>query len=84
MNLENLIKTLVEPLVDNKEDIIIKQLDEDADGYIVYAVMVNKDDIGRVIGRNGSIAQAIRTICYAAAMKHKKRVKINIDSIDSF
>ena len=79
MAIENLIKTLVEPLIDKKEDLIVKQFDEDADGYIVYEIMVSQEDIGRVIGRNGSIAQAIRTVCYAAAMKNKLRIRINID-----
>ncbi len=79
MAIENLIKTLIEPLVDHKEDIFVKSFDEDADGYIVYEVMVHQEDIGRVIGRHGSVAQSIRTICYAAAMKSKKRIRINID-----
>ncbi len=79
MALENLIKTLIEPLVDHKEDIYIKQFEEDVDGYVVYEVMVNKEDIGRVIGKHGSVAQSIRTICYAAAMKRKQRIRINID-----
>jgi hypothetical protein len=79
MMIETLIKTLVEPLVDHQEDIFVKQFTEDADGYIIYEVLVNREDIGRVIGKHGSIAQAIRTICYAAAMKNKKRIRINID-----
>lgn len=84
MNLEGLLKTIVEPLITHKEDLIVKQFDEDADGYIVYEILVNAADVGRVIGKGGNIAQAIRTICYAAATKQNKRVRINIDSIDSF
>lgn len=80
MNLEALIRTIIEPLVEHKDEIIVKQFDEDADGYIVYEVMVNQADVGRIIGKGGKIAQAIRTICYAAAMKQDKRVRINIDS----
>lgn len=80
MNLENLLRTLVEPLIDHKDDLIVKQFAEDADGYTVYEVIVNQVDVGRVIGKGGNIAQAIRTICYAAAMKDQKRVRINIDS----
>lgn len=83
MNLENLIKTIIEPLIEHQEDCIVKQFDEDADGYIVYEIMVNPADVGRVIGKGGNIAQAIRTICYAAATRQNKRVRINIDSIDS-
>jgi len=79
MNIESLIKTLIEPLVDFKEEVVVKQFTEDAFGYVVYEVIVNKDDIGRVIGKRGRIAKAIRTICYAAAMKNKKKIRINID-----
>ncbi|HEY8436447.1 MAG TPA: KH domain-containing protein [Haloplasmataceae bacterium] len=80
MNLENLIKTMIDPLVEFKDEVIVKQFDEDADGYIVYEVIVNPADLGRVIGKGGRIAQAIRTVCYAAATKHDKRVRINFDS----
>jgi len=80
--MEELIRTLIEPLVEHKEDIYIKCLDVDADGYLVYNVLVNKDDIGRIIGKRGNIAQAIRTICYAAATRNKQMVKINFDSYE--
>lgn len=75
----SLLRTLIEPLVDYKDDLVIKELTEDAFGYIVYEVIVNQEDIGRVIGRRGSIAKAIRTICFAAATKNNKKIKINID-----
>lgn len=80
MNLEQLIKSMIEPLVEFKDEVVVKQFDEDADGYIVYEILVNPADVGRVIGKGGRIAQAIRTICYAAATKQNKRVRINIDS----
>lgn len=79
MIIETLLKTLIEPLVDYKEDVVVKEFTEDADGFIVYEVIVNREDIGRVIGKRGKIARAIRTICYAAAMKDKKKIRINID-----
>ncbi|MDF2699532.1 MAG: hypothetical protein K0Q49_1088 [Haloplasmataceae bacterium] len=79
MSMENLIKTLIEPLVENIDEVIVKEFEKDVDGFVVYEVMVSQADIGRVIGRNGSIAQAVRTICYAAAMKNKFKIRINID-----
>lgn len=79
MNMVALLKTLIEPLVDYKDDLVVKELTEDAYGYLVYEVIVNKEDIGRVIGRRGNIAKAIRTVCFAAAMKNNKKIKINID-----
>ena len=79
MDFPGLIKTLIKPLVMHKEDIFVKEFSPDVNGYFVFEVMVHKDDIGKVIGKNGSVAKAVRTICYAAAMKDKKRIRINID-----
>lgn len=79
INFEELIKNMVAPLVVNPNDIVVKTLDEDED-LLTIQVLVNKEDLGRVIGKNGKIAQAIRTIAYAGASKEGKRIKIDIDS----
>ena len=42
--------------------------------------MVNEEDLGRVIGKQGKIANAVRAIAYAAGSQHKKKIKINFDS----
>ena len=79
INFEELIKSMVAPLVVNPSDVVVKKLDED-DEFLTLQVLVNKDDLGRVIGKNGKIAQAIRTIAYAGASKEGKKIKIDIDS----
>ena len=79
INFEELIKSMVAPLVVNPNDIVVKMLDEDEE-LLTIQVLVNKEDLGRVIGKNGKIAQAIRTIAYAGASKEGKRIKIDIDS----
>jgi len=79
INFEELIKNMVAPLVVNPNDVVVKKLDED-DEFLTLQVLVNKDDLGRVIGKNGKIAQAIRTIAYAGASKEGKKIKIDIDS----
>jgi predicted RNA-binding protein YlqC (UPF0109 family) len=79
INFEELIKNMVAPLVVNPSDVVVKKLDED-DEFLTLQVLVNKDDLGRVIGKNGKIAQAIRTIAYAGASKEGKKIKIDIDS----
>ncbi|MBP5446003.1 MAG: KH domain-containing protein [Acholeplasmatales bacterium] len=79
INFEELIKNMVAPLVVNPNDIVVKTLDEDEE-LLTIQVLVNKEDLGRVIGKNGKIAQAIRTIAYAGASKEGKRIKIDIDS----
>ncbi len=79
INFEELIKNMVAPLVVNPSDVTVKMLDEDEE-LLTIQVLVNKEDLGRVIGKNGKIAQAIRTIAYAGASKEGKKIKIDIDS----
>ncbi len=79
VNYEKLIKDLVDPLVIHPEDVMVKKFSEDEE-MLTIQVIVNQEDLGRVIGKNGRIANAIRTIAYAAASREGKRVTINIDS----
>lgn len=75
----SLIKNIITPLVVNPDDVVVKILSDEND-VVSIQVMVSKADIGRVIGKGGRIASAIRTICYAGASKEGKRVSIDIDS----
>jgi hypothetical protein len=78
MKLEELTKYLVLNLVEDKEAVLVER--EDGDNGITITVLVPKEEIGAVIGRNGKIANAIRTIVQAAAYTTKAGfVKINID-----
>lgn len=79
VDFKKLILSIINPLVSYPEDVVVKVLSEDSEQKTIQ-VMVNKDDLGRVIGRGGRIANAIRTICYAGASKEGIRVHINIDS----
>lgn len=78
---EKLVFDLVVPLVIHPEDLLVKKFSED-DTLITIQILVNQEDLGRVIGRGGRIANAIRTIASAAASKVGKRVKIDIDSFE--
>ena len=79
VNYEKLITDLVKPLVINPDDVMVKKFSED-EKMLTIQVIVNQDDLGRVIGRNGRIANAIRTIAYASASRDGKKITINIDS----
>ncbi len=81
VNFEKLIHELVWPLVVYPEDLLVKKFSEDEEAITVQ-VLVNKDDLGRVIGKGGKIANAIRTIAYAAASRIGKRINIDIDSYE--
>ncbi|MBR1376994.1 MAG: KH domain-containing protein [Bacilli bacterium] len=79
MDLVELTEYLVKSLVTDPDSVSVKEFD-DEEG-INIEVIVSNDDIGTVIGRGGSNANAIRTLVQAAAYTKKlPRVRINIDS----
>jgi len=71
-----LIETIVSQLVDHPEDVIVKKIEEES--KIVYHLTVNEKDVGQVIGKNGRIAKAIRTVVYAAKTDSSKRIYLDI------
>lgn len=71
-----LIETIVTPLVDYPEDIRVEEKEESH--KVIYHLIVNQEDVGKVVGKNGRIAKAIRTVVYAAASDSKKRVYLDI------
>jgi len=79
VNYETLINDLVKPLVVYPEDLMVKKFSEE-DNMLTIQIIVNQEDLGRVIGKNGRIANAIRTIAYASASRENKKITINIDS----
>lgn len=71
-----LLHTLVEPLVNDPDRIDIKEIDRG--NTVVFELRVAPDDMGRVIGRGGRRAQAIRSIMKAKAKLHRKRCIVDI------
>ncbi|MHC9532586.1 KH domain-containing protein [Dellaglioa sp. L3N] len=72
----NLILTIVKPLVENPDDVQVGQKQDDH--YVYFELSVSADDIGRIIGKHGQVAQAIRTIIYGVRLTSSKRVRLNI------
>jgi hypothetical protein len=71
-----LLEFLVRALVEDPEAVVVEELEEDGD--LVYEVTVAEDDLGRVIGKGGRVANAIRTIAKAAAVRIDRRVIVDI------
>ena len=79
MQLGNLTEFLVKSLVKNPDMVSVKAFDDE--DKITIEVLVSSEDMGRVIGKKGMIASAIRTIVSASSyLNHEKRAVINIDS----
>ena len=81
MDLVELTKTIVIGLVEDKDSVEVKEFDTDEENTVLIQVMINESDMGKVIGRAGKTANAIRTLVQASSyLKDNKKVKINIDS----
>lgn len=81
MSLVELTEFLVKSLVVNKDDVSVKEFTSDEENTILIQVLVNSEDMGRVIGKGGKLANAVRTLVQASSFtKDNKRVKIDIDS----
>lgn len=77
--MEELITTIVKGLVEDKENVNVTKDAPLADGMIVYHITVAPDDMGRIIGKQGRIAKAIRTVVRAAAIKSGEKIAVEID-----
>lgn len=71
-----LLEFIVKALVEDPEAVAIEELEEDGD--LIYEITVAEDDLGRVIGKGGRVANAIRTVAKAAAVKIDRRVIVDI------
>ncbi len=81
MNYETFVLELIKPLVQKPEEVKVKTLSDDGD-VLSIQVLVHEDDLGRVIGRKGRVANAIRTVVYACSARNGKKVEITIDKFD--
>ena len=70
---------MVEDLVDDKSAIQVTVDEPKEDGTVVYHLHVAPDDMGRVIGKQGRIAKAIRTIMRAGAVRYNQKAMVEID-----
>lgn len=72
--MKEILQTIIETLVSNKEAVTINQID--GAQSVIFEVKVAEEDMGKIIGKQGVIAKAIRTIMKAVAAKENKRVSI--------
>jgi predicted RNA-binding protein YlqC (UPF0109 family) len=79
--MKNLLEFIVIHLVNHPEDVQITE--EPDDRGSVLTIHVHPDDIGRVIGKNGSVIHSIRTICKIRAVKEGTAVRVTIAQPES-
>ena len=74
--MKELVEVIASALVDNPDEVVVTET-EDENG-IVVSLKVAPDDMGKVIGKQGRIAKAIRTVVRAAGSKGNKKIMVDI------
>lgn len=81
MDLVKLTETIIKEIVDDPEKVSVKEFESTEEDTILLEVLVDKDELGKVIGKNGKIISAIKTIVQASAsINMEKKININVDS----
>ncbi|WP_028509457.1 KH domain-containing protein [Ruminococcus sp. NK3A76] len=77
--MKELLEAIVSELVEDKSAIVITEDDPDEEGVITFHLHVAEPDMGRVIGKQGRIAKAIRTVMRASASRQDQKIMVEID-----
>ena len=74
-----LLTIIAKGLVEEPDKVSVTQDEKDAEGVTVYHIHVDESDMGRIIGKQGRIAKAIRTVARSAAIRNNERISVEID-----
>ena len=74
--MRELLEYLTRALVEDPDAVEVDEFDDQGD--LVYEISVAEDDLGRVIGKGGRVANALRAVAKAAAVKQERRVIVDI------
>ena len=74
--MEELVRYIVSELVDNKDAFTVESSEQD--GITVINMIADKDEIGKIIGKQGRIAKSIRTLVTAGAGSNAKKISVEI------
>lgn len=81
MDLVTLTENIVKSIAQNKDAVSVKEFESAEPDEMLIQVMIDASDMGRVIGKGGKVANAIRTLVQASSyLKDNKKIKINIDN----
>jgi predicted RNA-binding protein YlqC (UPF0109 family) len=80
VSIEQALLELIQPLVDDKPSLSVKQMQSLEDGEILLYVYAKSEDVARLIGRQGKMASALRTMMSVASRLENKRISIKFES----
>lgn len=76
--MKEIVEIIARSLVDNPDQVVVKE--KQGDGIVLFELHVADEDMGKVIGKSGRIAKALRTVVKAAATRENKKVNVEIVS----
>jgi len=74
--MKDLVEFIVKALVDHPEEVKVSEVE--GEQSVIYEIRVSQEDMGKIIGKQGRIARAIRTIVKAAGVKRGKKTAVEI------
>lgn len=77
--MHELVTMIVRALVDDPEQVVVNKIE--GERSIIFEVRVGPDDLGKVIGKGGRIANALRTLVRAAGAKERKSIWVDINKL---
>ena len=77
--MKELLEALTAGLVEDRDSVLVYADEPNEEGVTVYHIKVAEGDVGRVIGKQGKIAKAIRTIARSAAVRKGLQIQVEID-----
>ena len=77
--MKELLEIIAKRLVELPEQVSVEADAPDEEGTVVYHIHVAESDMGRIIGKQGRIAKAIRTIARSAAIHNNEKIAVEID-----
>lgn len=77
--MKDLLTIIAKGLVETPDEVSVTADEALEDGTVVYHIHVAEDDMGRIIGKQGRIAKAIRTVARSAAVRKDVKVQVEID-----
>ena len=77
--MKELLTAIVSGLVEKPEEVTVTVDEPNEEGVVYYHIHVTENDMGRVIGKQGRIAKAIRVVMRAAANRNNEKISVEID-----
>ena len=82
MDYEKIIHTIVDPILINPSALMVRELPSDGDADVVLLIVAENEDTARLIGKKGSVANALREIISIAGKTENKRIHLKFESFD--